>query len=247
MQIIRFRGKGYVFAPPMWAVGVTLLLLGVTVWMGRWQWHKAEIKAARMQQYVRALHAPAQRVSPHDTQVPNYTRLIATGTWDVKRAVFLDNKPYQGRPGYYLIMPLVLASGERLLVNRGWVSQAAQAQVPLAALGGATTVTGFSEVMVSHKTLSADNIAGVIWQNLTPALYTAHFNVPVLPYTLKQQGVASPADAVPFIRDWPVPDEGRMTNVGYTFQWAAIGLMVCVIFMIRNLKQQEGLSDAHVE
>ena len=37
------------------------------------------------------------------------------------KVVYLDNRPYNDQPGFYVVMPFKLADGGYVLVNRGWL------------------------------------------------------------------------------------------------------------------------------
>jgi cytochrome oxidase assembly protein ShyY1 len=98
----------------------TLLLLGVFVSLGRWQWHRGEAKQAVWAEYQR--DAAAQPVgSQHIDDLPRFAHASIEGAFDPDHQFLLDNRSHQGAPGYEVLTPFKLVNGRVILVNRGWV------------------------------------------------------------------------------------------------------------------------------
>ena len=102
-------------------VTVALVTLGIS--LGNWQERRAAYKMA-LQWRVEARAAQAPLVlgaaALPTTDSAEYRRVQATGTWVPQWAVYLDNRPYKGRSGFYVLMPLKLAgSNQHVLVARG--------------------------------------------------------------------------------------------------------------------------------
>ncbi len=61
--------------------------------------------------------APGQKVD----KSLEWTRVTATGTYDVEHQVTVKFTTRDGAPGVDVVTPLVLADGDAVLVNRGWM------------------------------------------------------------------------------------------------------------------------------
>jgi cytochrome oxidase assembly protein ShyY1 len=110
----RFRWVPFIAVTLVVAVGVSL---------GNWQLRRAEQKLALQQQMsARAEFVPVNSNALTPAQTPEeFRRVVAEGEFISSWAVYLDNRPYQGRAGFYLLMPFKLAGSEQsVLVMRGW-------------------------------------------------------------------------------------------------------------------------------
>ncbi len=234
MQIGRYR-----FAPPLWSWAVLLAVLAATLLLARWQWNKAEYKATQLAMLTQQAAQPPRPVGnwPKGSPPPVYQRLALHGQWSPEGAIWLDNRTRDGVAGFELVMPLHTGpeTGDRwLLVNRGWVPREAQGSVSLPALGGmADLVAEVEQPPRRIIELSGQVIEGRVWQNVTPERYREHMRLPVEPYLLRMVG--GPADGLS--RTWPAPDLGRDRNLGYAFQWVAIGLAAVVTFIVLTLRK----------
>lgn len=106
----------------------TILVLaaaGVCVRLGIWQLDRLrQRRASNAQVYaVRAmspLMLPAQ-AGTSGLQNMQYRPVTATGLYDFQHQVGIRNQYNNGQYGYRLITPLVMAGGEAILVDRGWI------------------------------------------------------------------------------------------------------------------------------
>ena len=109
-----FRWVPFVAAVVVVAIGVAL---------GNWQLSRADQKRALQQEMqTRAEFVPINaNAQPADPSPQEFRRISANGEFVRKWAVYLDNRPHQGKAGFYLLMPFKLAgSDQSILVLRGW-------------------------------------------------------------------------------------------------------------------------------
>ena len=117
---------------PAWIVSHVLVVVGVVALVALGFWQRARYlerseQAARIEE--RATQAPvpvATVVPPGSTaaglpESAEYTRVSATGTFDVANEVLIRNRSYAGAPGSWVLTPLIQADGTALPVVRGWV------------------------------------------------------------------------------------------------------------------------------
>jgi cytochrome oxidase assembly protein ShyY1 len=133
---------------PRW-LGLLAFLLVVLVsftWLGLWQLHvardKGEVEAAEAA--TRLPVAPVSKViEPHQQFPENGSGrpVSATGTYDAAHQLLVADRRLDGVSGYWVITPLVVeATGARLVVVRGFVTDPAQATPPTTK--GTVEVTG---------------------------------------------------------------------------------------------------------
>lgn len=130
------RDTGKRWAGLLWPSLAALVGLAVLVGLGTWQlerkaWKEALI--AKIEARSRAAPAAIETLAPalQSGADLEYTRARATGRWHHDKARFLF-APEGGSTGWHLYMPLELATGDILWINRGWVSQSARDTQPWA-------------------------------------------------------------------------------------------------------------------
>ena len=220
----------------------TVLLVALGLVLGNWQMRRADEKlalAARMAE--RSSAAPVTLdggVVPTDLE---YRRVRVTGEWVAGWPLFLDNRPRDGRAGFYLAMPFKIAgSSTHVLVLRGWLPRDAReyARLPeFATPAGLATIEGIA-------TASAGNVMqlgsagalkpGAIVQNLTPGEVARASGLQLQPFFVQQTGPAKPGDVL--VRDWPAPASGVDKHHGYAFQWYALAAMAFLFFVITGFR-----------
>ena len=220
----------------------TVLLVALGLILGNWQMRRADEKlalAARM-----AERSSAAPVILDGGGVPadlDFRRVRVTGEWVAGWPLFLDNRPQDGRAGFYLAMPFKIAgSHTHVLVLRGWLPRDAReyGRLPeFATPAGRATIEGIA-------TASAGNVMqlgtagalkpGAIVQNLTPGEVARASGLQLQPFFVQQTGPATPGGAL--VRDWPAPASGVDKHHGYAFQWYALAAMAFLFFVITGFR-----------
>ncbi|HET7071044.1 MAG TPA: SURF1 family protein [Nocardioides sp.] len=133
---------------------LTVLLFGYAcLLLGRWQWHRLEDKKtgnAVIRTNEKAAPRPVEQVLRRGVDPPDsarYAVVSATGTYDASQTIVVRYQTREGNPGVDVVVPLVTASGDALLVDRGWFTTSNQgqtdsSQVP-APPPGKVTITGW--------------------------------------------------------------------------------------------------------
>ncbi|MCD9142343.1 SURF1 family cytochrome oxidase biogenesis protein [Streptomyces albireticuli] len=131
---------------------VGLVLIPVMIKLGFWQFHRHEHRVARNDLVARSLSAdpvPVTELTRPGRTVPRedvWRQVTASGTYDTKGEVVVRMRTdANGKSGYWVLTPLVLADGRAVLVNRGWIPATGDLtrfpEVP-APPSGKVTVTG---------------------------------------------------------------------------------------------------------
>ena len=103
-----------------------IALAAVCTRLGFWQFHKLDLRLEQNKVVTR--HLAAEPVDISDVVRPGdkvdesqeFTRVTATGTYDVEHQVTVKFTTRDGAPGVDVVTPLVLPSGDAVLVDRGW-------------------------------------------------------------------------------------------------------------------------------
>ena len=229
----RFRWVPFMAATLVVAVGISL---------GNWQLRRAEQKLALQQQMsARAEFVPVNVNALAPAQSPEeFRRVVAEGEFIASWAVYLDNRPYQGKAGFYLLMPFKLAGSEQsVLVLRGWFPRDAsdRERIPTIAVpkgvirleGRVRTTTGKLMQLGEAAALQP----GAIAQNVDIAEFARASKLSLQTFIIEQTNDA----ADDLVRDWPTPSVGIDTHKGYAFQWYALAFVTAVFFLLTGFKR----------
>jgi surfeit locus 1 family protein len=218
----------------------TLVGMVVTARLGLWQLDRA----ARKEALQSALDARGQLPPLHTGNLPgseaqaqaeHHRPVTLRGEWQQGATVFLDNRQMHGRPGFFVVTPLLLAPGDAVLVQRGWVPRDVQErtrvpEVPTPA--GIVEVTGLLAPPPARLYDFAPGAAasGPIRQNLVLADHARELGVALRPWTVLQRD-----DAVPtrdgLSRQWPRPAADVHKHYGYAFQWFGLCALMAGLYV----------------
>lgn len=228
----------------------TVLLVALGIALGNWQRHRAETKTAMAAQLAAGnAAAPLQLgAAPLAPEAVEWRRLQVRGQFVRDWPVYLDNRPYQGRAGFYLLMPFRIAgSGMHVLVERGWLPRdlVRRDKLPATATpAGEVLIEGVARSGTGHVMQlgsAAPLRPGAIVQNVGPAELAVASGLALQPFVLEQAAPASPGkgedeDDLTLVRDWPAPALGVDKHRGYAFQWYALALMALIFFVVTGLR-----------
>lgn len=248
--------KRHVLLTPRWLAG-HLLALGLVVLfvnLGLWQLRRLEQRREHVAQVVersRQAPVPLDEAVAAGGELPEHRTVTAVGELDPSEEVLLRGRSLNGQPGYDVLTPLVITSGElagsAVLVERGWVPYAHD-RVPVTAAPppqGEVTVTG----RLRAPTRRASGAFGPRDPEAGELVQTYYVDVERLqgqmPYPLVAAYIEladvtppHPAD-LPLALPAPELDEGP--HLGYAVQWfsfAAIGV-VGYFFLMRHVLRGE--------
>ena len=219
---------------------IVVVLVGLS--LGNWQTRRAEEKLslAREQALQTAQPRLELQVLTGDEIPANFRTVMMTGTFITQWPIYLDNRPYQGQAGFYLLMPFKLnGSGKIILVMRGWLPRDTQDRQKLPATPtpqGLVKLEGVVRGSVGHvMQLGSEPAmqAGVIRQNLEVAELSKASGLQFEKFIIEQTSETSDG----LIRDWPQPSVGSDKNRGYAFQWYGLAVTALLFFIVTGLKR----------
>jgi surfeit locus 1 family protein len=232
------------FRPRLLPMVATVAGIALFVTAGHWQQGRMEQKEALRAQFAAASANPPAPLpaEPVDWTAWRYRPVAVEGTFDVARQILIDNKVEDGRAGYHVVTPLVLADGRAVLVDRGWIAAGeTRAQLPLApSPAGPVTVRGRVNMPAAHYVeLAQAAPTGGVWQNLDPARFAAASGLPVLPIVLEQTAplIGSTRTSDNLVRNWPAPDFGIEKHRIYMMQWYLFAATAAGLWLFLNLRK----------
>jgi surfeit locus 1 family protein len=220
----------------------TVVVVAIGVSLGNWQWRRADEKraiearlTARQTQQPLLLDAAPQSIDDIE-----YRRVEVRGEFDRDWPLYLDNRPEDGKAGFYLLMPFKIAgSGRHVLIERGWfpvdVHNRSKMPPPMTPLGQ-LEIEGIAVRNTGHILQLGQAGAvqpGAILQNVTVADVAQAGKFDMQAFVIEQ--TTDTRDNM--LRNWPRPSAGIERHLGYVFQWYALALTAFLFFVVTGYRR----------
>jgi surfeit locus 1 family protein len=221
-----------------------VLAVALTARLGWWQLDRAQQKLDLQARITaRGGLSPLPQAdlprSAADAAEQHYRPVQLRGRWLDDKTVYLDNRQMNARQGFYVVTPLLLAPGDAVLVQRGWMprdfSDRARLQ-PLPAQTGVVQVSGRLAPPPAKLFEMGAAGQGAIRQNLDLAQLSQELGLALRPLSVQQTQPTQPApsdadqpQALPLdglLRDWPAVAVDVGKHHGYAFQWFSLSALL---------------------
>jgi cytochrome oxidase assembly protein ShyY1 len=224
-----------------------LAIVGGCVAAGLWQLSRLHWQNgfdARVAMRLRAPTVPLEsligRGPGQNPDAVTYRRVEVSGTYDSAHETVLVARTLNDQNGNHVLTPLVLADGNAIVVDRGWIPFDLQ-RPPIAEASppaGTVELTGVlfpSEVRDSGGTMAP---AGAVFTRIDLARLGRRFPYPIEPFYLWLT-TQSPQQTASLPQLAPLPDlTVSPPHLSYTIQWflfAAIGIIGYPVVLRREL------------
>lgn len=224
--VLSSRWFGYLTLVIVFAIGC--------VFLSHWQFDRREEAATEVarvsenwESAPRSLDAAMPELNEFNED-NKWMSVAVSGEYLTDEQLLVRGRPYGGQPGFEVLVPLKLESGEIIVVDRGWVpsgnSQDAPDSVPAAPTGPVNAVIRLkpSEPTVFGRSAPEGQIATIhlpaIAEILGDSTYTGAYGL---------LATETPAVEVrPRAYPKPLLDEGA--HLSYAFQWVAFGVLAFI-------------------
>lgn len=225
----------------------TVLLVALGISLGQWQDRRAAEKTALQAKLAeRAQAAPlVLGAAPLDAAALadlDYRPVSVAGEFVAGWPLLLDNRPQNGKVGFYLLMPFKIAGSDtHVLVARGWLPRYTGEHTrrpEFSTPSGTVLVHGVAKARLGKVMQLGDPapiVPNAMLQNLEPAQFAEASRLKVQPFFIEQTG--PPVDGEKLVRDWPAPALGVEKHQGYAFQWYALALMALLFFVMTGIRR----------
>ena len=153
------------------------------------------------------------------------------GSYDVAGQRIVRNRPLNGQPGYEVVVPFKLDTGETVVIDRGWLpignnNPGRPGRRP----GPAARDRDRRRPAQAGRARSSSAAPRTgSWPRSTSAAYSAQLGYPLLTGAYGQLASETPVGAeMPFPFPKPSTDEG--THLSYSLQWFAFGVLMFIGF-----------------
>jgi cytochrome oxidase assembly protein ShyY1 len=206
------------------------------VFLGRWQMDRRAETLAEINRVVTnysATPVPFADVREEFSQLDparEWTQVELKGSYLVDGQRIVRNRPLNGQPGYEVVVPFRLRTGETVVIDRGWLpignnNPGSPDSVPAPPPGDVTAV-----VRLKHPEPELQRGApqGQL-ASIDLAAYSAQLGYPLLTGAYGQLASETPPAAeMPMAFPKPSTEEG--THLSYSLQWFAFGVLMFVGF-----------------
>ena len=222
-------------------VMITLATIAVallTARLGVWQLARAAEKNALQAAIEQQARQPVLDGLPSDTTQAaslHHRRVQLRGRWSGAHTVYLDNRQMNGRPGFFVVTPLLLPDGRAVLVQRGWLPRDVNERTRIddaPAPAGDVSVDGRIAPPPSRLFEFDGADTGRIRQNIDVDALARETGLRLMPLSVLQTGSADK-----LLRDWPAPATGVAKHHGYALQWFGLSALVVMLYVWFQLIQ----------
>ena len=228
------------FAPSLFATMLAAVGILSTINLGMWQLRRADEKRAILAQIERGA-ATTRPLTAIEEELPRYQTVSATGRYDSRHQVLLDNMPsLRGMPGFRVLTPLELSAGGWVLVDRGWIAMGPNRR-PAAAIEVAETerilLGRVDELPTPGLRLGGGASAAGGWPRVMNFPEYEQLQSALARPLARQIVRLDPAQSDGFERVVAVrADFGPNRHIAYAVQWFAFAATMFAIYVLLNLK-----------
>jgi surfeit locus 1 family protein len=233
------------FAPTPLFTLLALAAAALCVRLGLWQWHRGVERQAAWTRFEAGTARLVDAGQSDLGQLPLFQRVAVRGAYDTAHQFLLDNRSWQGHPGYEVVTPLMRAGAPSVLVDRGWVPfTGSRRQLPDVSLAtpGTLSVTGrLADLPAAGLALGRAPPAGnAAWPKVTsfPDLGQLQLalGVPLAPRIV----LLDPSAPFGYVRDWQAPGLSPLRHFGYAIQWWCFAVLALVLWVLGSRRRRTG-------
>lgn len=222
-----------------WISGLALAVVAaiVCLLLSSWQWHRREERLARnhvvTSNYDRTPVPLSQVVRPGDADLDfarSWTPVEVRGRYLTEATILVRNRPFDGTPGYRVLVPLRADDGTVLLVDRGWVQIGATADQPDAVPAPPSgEVRVVSRLRVPEPVSDKQAPPGQT-QSITPSALTGQLSthgIQPAHVVTATYGILASEDPAPAgsLQPFPKPELDEGPHLSYSMQWVVFAVM----------------------
>ena len=206
-----------------------------TARLGVWQLDRAAQKTALHEALLARsalppLDASALASTPDAAQEQLHRRVQLEGRWLAAQSIYLDNRQMNGRPGFFLVTPLLIGPGDAVLVQRGWLPRNSRDREQLPAVdtpAGTTRIEGRIAPGLARLYEFESAASGTIRQNLDVVAYARETGLHLRPLVVLQLDAA--ADGLQ--RQWTPAVLDVSKHHGYALQWFSLSALITGLYV----------------
>ena len=170
------------------------------------------------------------------------------GQYDNQHHFYLDNRTHEGRVGFEVITPFLLAEGAVVFINRGWAPLGAtRTDLPeIERINGEVEIAATIYVPVGEPFLLGAEISSTQWPRIIQSI-DVNGMYETLGLAEDQQGLGftlriQEGYAGELLRNWQAINTTPEKHRAYAVQWFAMAAALLVLCLIRLFKDRKANS-----
>lgn len=229
-----------------WAPWVALVVLFsiITSLLSWWQFTRREERVVRIEQVLANYDKPpvefselAWSLKSDGQSTKEWTPVYVSGQYLSDHAVIVRNRPLSGQAGFLQLVPLLLETGEILMIERGWLPAGSNVTEPQSnPLPQATTHELVVRLRAPEPDLGRDRVPGQL-----ASINPAELKEDLAPFGRVIEDrygrlVSEEPDYQSAPNPMPMPSLNEGNHLSYALQWILFGLMAfgALIWAYRN-------------
>ena len=216
-----------------------LLLLPILFKLGLWQLERAEEKRSiesswSTQQSLEPLSV--ETLSPEFAKSSNFQRVILFGEFATDEYWLQENQVRNGKLGFQVIMPFMLASGDVLAVDRGWVegSPLREFYPEIETPDHKLQVSGTLVLPSDSKLVREAEVSVKRWPHkileVDIKVMSSQIEKVMFPKLLKLDADNQAA----FVVNWQPTNMSPTKHVAYAVQWFALFITLIILYFVAS-------------
>lgn len=235
------------------ALLAAVLGIGLTASLGAWQLRRAAEKLSLQAQWDQVIARAPASLAPStldDVALRLPVRVRARGRWLAASTVWLDNRPLDGRAGFWMVTPLQLSEhGAAVLVVRGWAPRAPEDRLRVPHVVQAAgeieiegvALPGVSRLLELGEPAYAAPLPAV-WQNLDFVAFESASGIKVARFVVQQTDPVRDSEGL--TRQPLRLATGVDRHYGYAVQWFSLAALIAGLAVIFGWRARRWRSPA---
>jgi surfeit locus 1 family protein len=229
-------------APSLGGTIAALLAVALFGRLGVWQWQRGVEREAEAARFARGTAQLIDLDARAASDLPLDQRVSVRGWLDGAHQFLLDNRSWQGRPGYEVLTPLARARGTTLLVDRGWVAfTGTRARLPDVRLSQDAPVRLSGRLaLLPSPGLRLGRAAPerqAPWPKVTSypdfAQLAAALGTALEPRLL----LLDASEPLGYVRDWLPPGLAPLRHFSYAIQWWSFAVLSVIVWALMSRRR----------
>lgn len=206
------------------------------VFLGRWQMDRRDETLAEINRVVSnysATPVPYTEIKDQFNSLDpekEWTQVQLRGSYDVEGQRVVRNRPLNGQPGYDVVVPFRLTTGEAVVIDRGWlpIGNNTPGRPDVIPAPPAGQVTVVARLKPAEPKLDRGAVDGQL-ASIDLAGFASELPYPIATGAYGQLASEDPA-VQPMPTPFPKPATEEGTHLSYSLQWFAFGVLMFIGF-----------------
>ena len=227
-----------------WRIALfTALLVPFMVGLGFWQLQRADEKSAMAAAFEARQQQPPAALATlweQPREQWSYASVTLKGHFTPDQYLLLDNQMREGKVGYEVLDVLQLDTGDRVLVNRGWIAGGADRQVlpQVPRPEGALELSGHVYVAPGTPFLLAEQQLDDSWPKRIQAVEMDKL-IPLIDVSPGHRVFPFPVridagEPGALVTDWQIVNMSPIKHRAYAVQWFSMAAVLLVYYLMRS-------------